>query len=117
VISWNNDFHFAFLAEVSQQQENPGQTSFAGVEELTDEIRFVPDVAVQQVGDEQLRDAGRLDRRGRGRLCLRLNQGSAVASRDGSGSSIRFGATPPESWTSRLASAGFVFMEETGLGV
>src|ERR1700682_1663780 len=40
----NDSFGFALLAKMGQQQENPSQALLAGVEELVDQIRFVPDV-------------------------------------------------------------------------
>jgi hypothetical protein len=42
-------FRNAFLAEMSQQQQNARKSLFAGVEELVDQIFFVADVACQQV--------------------------------------------------------------------
>ena len=41
---------------MSQQQQHPGQTLLAGVEELIDQIRFVSDVARKQMHDEQFRE-------------------------------------------------------------
>ena len=35
----------AFLAEIRQQQETPGQTLLAGVEKLVDEILFIAEAA------------------------------------------------------------------------
>ena len=46
--SRHDALHFAFLAEVSQQQEDPGQTPFAGVEELIDEIASLPSFDVTE---------------------------------------------------------------------
>ena len=43
--SGEHRFAAAFLAKMSEQQKDPGQTLFAGVEKLVDEIRFVSDVA------------------------------------------------------------------------
>ena len=40
-----DSFGSAFLAKMSQQQENPSQTLFAGVEKLVDEIPFESNVA------------------------------------------------------------------------
>jgi hypothetical protein len=54
--SGNDGFGFAFLAEMSQQQEHSGQTLLAGVEKLIDQIRFVADVARKQIHDEQFRE-------------------------------------------------------------
>ena len=52
-------FGSAFLAKMSKQQENPSQTLLARVEKLIDEIRFVSDVARQQMRDKQFRDVVR----------------------------------------------------------
>src|SRR5688572_9247893 len=43
-----------FLPEVREEQEEPSQSLLAGVEELIHQILFDPDVAGEQVGDEEL---------------------------------------------------------------
>jgi len=43
-----------FLAEVSKQQQKPGQRFFAGIEKLIDQVLFVPDVSRQQIRYEQI---------------------------------------------------------------
>ena len=43
----------AFLAEVGQQQEDPGEPLLAGVEELVHEVFFDPDVPRQQIRRER----------------------------------------------------------------
>src|SRR5579872_825244 len=45
---------YAFLAEMSQQQQNSGQPLFAGIEKLVNQILFVPDVPGQQISDEHI---------------------------------------------------------------
>ena len=49
------DYHIslAILAKMRKQQENPSQTFFAGVKKLVHEIRFVANVACQQMFDKQ----------------------------------------------------------------
>ena len=54
--SGNNGFGLAFLAEMRKQQKNPGQTLFAGVEKLVYEVRFISDIAYQQMPDKQFRN-------------------------------------------------------------
>jgi hypothetical protein len=49
-------FGSTLLAKMGQQQEDPSQTFFAGVEKLVHEICFVADVAAKHVRDEQFRD-------------------------------------------------------------
>ena len=49
-------FGSAFLAKMSEQQEDPGETLFARVKKLVHEIRFVSDVARKQMLDELFRD-------------------------------------------------------------
>ncbi len=46
----------AFLAEMSEQQKNTGQSLLARVEELIHQVLFVPDVARKQVGEEKFRE-------------------------------------------------------------
>jgi hypothetical protein len=53
---WNYGFGPAFLPEMSQQQENPGQAFLARIEKLVDKVRFVSDVAGKQMPDKQFRD-------------------------------------------------------------
>ena len=43
----------AFLAEIRKQQEQARQPSFAGIEQLIDQIVFDTDVARQKIGDEK----------------------------------------------------------------
>ena len=50
----------AFLAKIRQQQETPGQTLLAGVEELVDEILFNSNHARKQIRDEELCEGRRL---------------------------------------------------------
>ena len=45
----------AFLAEMSQQQQNPGQSFFTGIEKLVNQIFFVSDVPCQQICHEYIR--------------------------------------------------------------
>jgi len=52
-----DSFGSAFLAKTSQQQENPSQTLFAGVEKLVDEIPFESNVAGRQMREEEFGDA------------------------------------------------------------
>ena len=52
----NDGLGLALPAEARQQQKNPGQPLFAGVEELVDEIGFVTDDARQQMRDEHFRE-------------------------------------------------------------
>ena len=56
VYGWKYPLGFTFLAEMSKQQKNPGQTLLARVEKLVDEIRFISDVPRKQMLDEQFRD-------------------------------------------------------------
>ena len=58
ILLHSGDYYFglAFLAKMRQQQENPSQTLFAGVEKLVHEIRFVSDVAQKQMLDKQFRN-------------------------------------------------------------
>ena len=44
----------AFLAKMSEQQKDPGQPLFAGIEELIDQILLVTDVSPQQIRHEQI---------------------------------------------------------------
>ena len=43
---------FGFLAKVRQQQEQPGQTFLARIEQLIDEVRLDPDGPRQKMGNE-----------------------------------------------------------------
>jgi hypothetical protein len=45
---------FAFLAEIRQQQEQPREAFLARIEQLIDQIRFNPDGAAEQMGNEHL---------------------------------------------------------------
>jgi hypothetical protein len=45
----------AFLPEMSKQVQNPGQSLFAGIEKLVNQIFFIADVPTQQIGYEQIR--------------------------------------------------------------
>jgi hypothetical protein len=47
-------FGFAFLAELRQQQENPGQPFFAGIEKLVNQILLNAGVACQKEADEYI---------------------------------------------------------------
>jgi hypothetical protein len=50
----------AFLAEIRQQQEKPGEALFAGVEQLIDQVLFHPAVAREQVKHEPFGEPGLL---------------------------------------------------------
>jgi hypothetical protein len=56
--SRNYDVGLPLLTEIGQQQENSGQSFFARVEQLIDEIFLNPEIARQQVVDEKLRERG-----------------------------------------------------------
>ena len=45
---------YAFLTEVSEQEQNPSQPLFAGIKELIDQILLVSDVPSQQIRYEQV---------------------------------------------------------------
>ena len=47
----------ALLAKMGQQQENPSQALFARIEKLVDEIRFVSDVAGEQLSEKPFRES------------------------------------------------------------
>jgi hypothetical protein len=47
------------VSNILKGEENPSQTLLARVEKLIDEIRFVSDVARQQMRDKQFRDVVR----------------------------------------------------------
>lgn len=49
-------FRSAFLAEIRKKQENPSQALFTGVEKLVYKIRFISDVAREQMRDKQFRN-------------------------------------------------------------
>ena len=55
VLIHSGDYGFSptFLAKMRKQQENPGQTLFAGVEKLVYEVLLISDIARQQVLDKQ----------------------------------------------------------------
>src|SRR6185369_8678078 len=44
----------AFLAKVSQHKQDPGQSLFAGIEQLVNQVLLVADIARQQVRDKQV---------------------------------------------------------------
>src|SRR5579863_4254353 len=46
----------AFFAEIGEQQEQPRQSPFAGIEQLIDEILLDPAVPSEEVGHEQFRE-------------------------------------------------------------
>src|SRR5271165_4228467 len=50
----NYSFGCAILAKMSEQQKDPGQSLFAGIEKLIHQIFFVTDVPRQQIGDEDV---------------------------------------------------------------
>ena len=56
----NDRLRLAFLAEIRQQQEKPGKTFLARIEQLVDEVRFDADGSPQQMGNEHLRERGLL---------------------------------------------------------
>ena len=60
--SGDHGFSLAFLAKMRKQQENPSQTLFAGVEKLVYEVRFIPDIARQQMFDKQFRNVMMLEK-------------------------------------------------------
>ena len=47
----------AFLAETSKQEQNPGYSLFAGIEELVNQSLMISDVPRQQIRYEQIRKA------------------------------------------------------------
>src|SRR6185437_13274870 len=49
---WKYTFLYPFFAKTRQHEKDAGQTLFAGIEQLVNQIFFVPDVPRQQVGDE-----------------------------------------------------------------
>src|SRR5271157_4498815 len=51
----NHRLGFAFLAELGQQQQNPRQPLFAGIEKLINQIGLDASVAGKQKGDEHIR--------------------------------------------------------------
>src|SRR5437764_409192 len=51
----NQYFWRAFLAELREQQEGPGQALFTGIEKLINEVFLDASVAGEQIGDENLR--------------------------------------------------------------
>src|SRR5258707_15053222 len=53
----NYRFGFALLAKMGQQQKDPSQALLAGVEKLVDEVRFVSDIAGQQMTDKHFRES------------------------------------------------------------
>src|SRR5580658_3878204 len=50
----NYGLGYAFLTEMSKQEQNPSQSFFAGIEKLIDQIRLVADVPCQQIRYEQI---------------------------------------------------------------
>jgi len=50
----NYTLRFAFLAKMSEQQKDPGQSFFAGIEELVNQIFFVSNVPRQQIRYEHV---------------------------------------------------------------
>jgi len=50
----HNGIGNSLLAEMSQQQQNPGESFFTGIEQLVDEVIFVADIARQQVRDKHV---------------------------------------------------------------
>jgi len=50
----NYGLGFAFLAKMSEQQENPSQPFFTRIEKLINQVFFVTDVPRQQIGDEHV---------------------------------------------------------------
>ena len=54
LLTQSGDRHFghSLFAELSHQEKNSRQPSFAGVEKLIDQIILIPDVPLQQVLDE-----------------------------------------------------------------
>src|SRR5450755_3688439 len=46
---------FAFLAELREEQQNPRQPLFAGIEKLIDQVRLDASIACKKKGDEHLR--------------------------------------------------------------
>ena len=51
----NHRLGFAFLAELREQQQNPRQPLFAGIEKLIDQVCLDASVAGKQKGDEHIR--------------------------------------------------------------
>src|SRR3954454_8979586 len=52
----DHSFGLAFLAKIGQQQENAGQSFFAGIEELIDKVFLNPEITRQQMVDKELRE-------------------------------------------------------------
>src|SRR6185437_15922352 len=49
---WDHTFRYSFLAKTREHEKDTGETLFAGIEQLVNQVFFVPDVPCQQVGDE-----------------------------------------------------------------
>src|SRR5215213_2390716 len=54
----DHSFGLAFLAKIGQQQENSGQSFFAGIEKLIDKVFLNPEIARQQMMEKELREPG-----------------------------------------------------------
>jgi hypothetical protein len=50
----NHSLGFAFFAKMSEQQKDSGQSLFAGIEKLINQVLFVTDVPGQQIGHEHV---------------------------------------------------------------
>jgi hypothetical protein len=48
----NDPMGIILLTVTGEQEQGAGQAFFAGVEELVDQIRFSPDVALQDISDK-----------------------------------------------------------------
>ena len=54
----NYRFRFAFFTELREQQQNPRQPLFAGIEKLIDQVRLDAGVPCEKKGDEHRRQFG-----------------------------------------------------------
>jgi hypothetical protein len=71
-------FRLAFLIEIRKKQESPSQTLFGGVEKLVYKVRFISDVARQQMLDEQFRNFVMLVKYARHQQLINLSRVQSV---------------------------------------
>jgi hypothetical protein len=74
-------FRLAFLAEIRKKKQNPSQTLFTGVEKLVNKVRFISNVACDQMLDKQFRNLVMLVQNLRHQLFLNPVKG-AIANRN-----------------------------------
>src|SRR5213076_904583 len=67
---WDYSLRHALLAKMSEHKKHTGQSLFAGIEQLVDQVLFITDIAGQQIRHEHIGKSMFPMKRGHHRLLL-----------------------------------------------